>query len=178
MALSGVDFSSVLKQKWQVEGAISWLEQKPQVELGVLLWKALTLTVSKHALSKGVNILGEIGWWLVLCPTSVLQPILPQLLALCFRFSKYRITSKYSNALRTSQKCSFAKWYHILHPKVAFEAPGSWARCGIKSVHDVTLHLSLNQCWKTLLFEYLAAIRYILWLKPHTYTRRALWVSL
>ena len=29
------------------------------------------------------------------------------------------------------------------------------------NLHDVTLHLSLNQCWKTLLFKYLAAIRYI-----------------
>ena len=40
------------------------------------------------------------------------------------------------------------------------EAPGSCARCGIKSFHDVILHFSLNQCWKMLLFEYLAAIRY------------------
>ena len=36
-------------------------------------------------------------------------------------------------ALRTSQTCSFAKWYHILHPKVAFEAPWPCARCGIKT---------------------------------------------
>ena len=72
----------------------------------------------------------------------------------------YRITSKYSNALRTSQTRSFASWYHILHPKVAFEAPWSCARCGIKYFHDIILHPSLNQCWKTLLFEYLAAIQY------------------
>ena len=35
----------------------------------------------------------------------------------------YGITYKYSNALQTSQTYSFAKWYHILHLKVAFEAP-------------------------------------------------------
>ena len=73
----------------------------------------------------------------------------------------YRITSKYSNALRTLQTCSFAKWYHILHAKIAFEAPWLCARGGIKSFHDIIMHASLNQCWKTLLFEYLAAIRYI-----------------
>ena len=77
-----------------------------------------------------------------------------------YRLSVYRITSKYSNASRTSQTCSFAKWHHILHPNVAFEAPWSCACCGIKSFHDIILHLYLNQCWKTLLFEYLAAIRY------------------
>ena len=44
----------------------------------------------------------------------------------------YRITSKYSNALRTSQTCNFAKCYHTLHAKVAFEAPWSCARYGIK----------------------------------------------
>ena len=47
------------------------------------------------------------------------------------------------HALRTSQTCSFAKWYHKLHPKVAFEVPCSCARCGIKSFHDVILHPSL-----------------------------------
>ena len=73
----------------------------------------------------------------------------------------YRIASKYSNALRTSQTRSFAKWYYILHPKVAFEAPWSCACCGIKPIQDVTLHPSLNQCWKAHLFEYLAAIRYM-----------------
>ena len=73
----------------------------------------------------------------------------------------YRITSKYSNTLQTSQICSFAKRYHILHPKVSFKAPWLCARCGIKSLHDVILHPSLNQCWKSLLFEYLAAIRYV-----------------
>ena len=31
--------------------------------------------------------------------------------------------------------------------------------CGIISFRDVILHPSLNQCWKTLFFEYLAAIR-------------------
>ena len=72
----------------------------------------------------------------------------------------YHITSMYSNALQTSQTCSFAKWCHILHLKVAFEALRWCARCGIKSVHGVPRHLSLNQRWKTLLFEYLAAIRY------------------
>ena len=66
---------------------------------------------------------------------------------------------KYSNALRTSQTCSFAKWYHILHP---FETPWLCARYGIKSFHDVILHPSFNQCLKTLLFEYVAAIRYCL----------------
>ena len=35
------------------------------------------------------------------------------------------MTSKYSNALQISQTSSFSKWYHILHPKVAFEAPWS-----------------------------------------------------
>ena len=73
----------------------------------------------------------------------------------------YCIASKYSNALQNSQTCSFAKWYHTLHPKVAFEAPWSCACRGIKSCLDVILHPSLNQGWKTLLFEYLAAIRYI-----------------
>ena len=81
----------------------------------------------------------------------------------------YRIASNYSNALRTSQTCSFSKWYHILHPKVAFEAPWSCARCGIKFVYDVTLHPSVKWCWKTLLFEYLAAIRYAL--LRHTISR-------
>ena len=81
----------------------------------------------------------------------------------------YRITSKYSKALRTSQTCSFAKWYYIFHPKVAFEAPLWCARYGTKSYHDGILHSSLNQCWKTLLFEYLAAIRYIFcWFWKHT----------
>ena len=77
-----------------------------------------------------------------------------------FTKSKYRITSLYSNALRTSQTCSFSEWYHILHPKIAFEAPWSCACCGMKYVYDITLHPSVNWCWKTLLFEYLAAIRY------------------
>ena len=70
------------------------------------------------------------------------------------------VTSKYSNALRTSQTCSFTRSYHILYPTAACEASWSCARCGIKPVHYVTLHPSLNQCWKTFLFEYLAAIRY------------------
>ena len=72
----------------------------------------------------------------------------------------YRITSKYSNALRTSQTCSFAKWYNILHPKGAFEAPWSCVRCGVKYVYDIIMHSSSSPCWKTCLFEYLAAIRY------------------
>ena len=72
----------------------------------------------------------------------------------------YRITSKYSNAFRTSQTFSFAKWYHILHPRFAIKAPWSCARDGIKSFHYVILYVSLNQCWKARLFEYLAAIRY------------------
>ena len=72
------------------------------------------------------------------------------------------ITSRYSNALWTSQTCSFAKWCHTLHPKVAFEAPWLCARFDIIFFHDVIPHPSLNQCWEALLFEYLAAIRYAL----------------
>ena len=95
-----------------------------------------------------------IGGPTVTLPCPELQIPVPKLY-------NYRITSKYSNALQSLQACSFAKWYHILHQKVAFEAPCSCTRCGIESFLDVILHPSLNQCWKMLLFEYLAAIRYL-----------------
>ena len=76
-------------------------------------------------------------------------------------FRRYGITYctyKYSNAFRTSQTRSFAKWYHILHPQVAFESALFFARCGIKSFYDAILRPSLKQCWITLLFEYSEAI--------------------
>ena len=76
--------------------------------------------------------------WAVLCPCG--QPT--NYVYSCV----YRITSKYSNALRTSQTCNLAKCYHILHLMVALEAPCSCARDGLKQFHDVILHPSLNQC--------------------------------
>ena len=48
----------------------------------------------------------------------------------------------------------------MLHPKVAFEAPCPRAHCGMKSTRDGSLHASLNQCCKKLLFTYLPVVRY------------------
>ena len=68
-------------------------------------------------------------------------------------------TSKYSHAWQTSHTCNLAKW-HLLHPKIAFKAHCSFARCGIDcdSVHNGVLPPSLNQYPTTHLFLYALVI--------------------
>ena len=73
----------------------------------------------------------------------------------------YRMTSNNSKDLQTSQARSFAKWCSMLHPKIAFKAPCSYANCGTESVYDGILPTCSNQSWNTFLFEYLTAVRHV-----------------
>ena len=70
-------------------------------------------------------------------------------------------TSAYAHVSQTSQAFSFERWCPInLYLKIAFEAPCSCTHCGITSVHGGDLHPSLNQYWKTCVFEYWQVVRY------------------
>ena len=78
----------------------------------------------------------------------------------CGCVSRYRLTSKHSDASQTSQTCGFAKRCPMLHLKAAFKAPCSCVHCGIEPVNDNILHSCLNQWCKTLLFEYVLVVWY------------------
>ena len=71
-----------------------------------------------------------------------------------------RTTSKYSHALQPSWTCISVMWCSMIYPKVVFEAPGSYAHCGIESVHIGILHLSWSRCWKCFLFEHLSFLHH------------------
>ena len=65
----------------------------------------------------------------------------------------------------------FATWCTMLHTMVAFEAPCSREHCGMPSIHNGRLHPCLHQCLKTLLFERLAFVQYLLLVAGCHYNR-------